>query len=319
MDVFFFKYLFVLVKEKPKPELGASNSPKSLADLEIRIVKSATAAIKAYHQAETALKDYNQDVDVIVEESVDRINPDIWKSLKKKTEAKNEILNEAIRNTKSAMKDLEMFKKMLNDPSIDAPETAKATARRNADRMMDDIKKAKEDYENVRRSALVTEKYWQKVETARTHFVEELEILFPDFEVSKQKFHMQPSDLDLFILHAFANVLYLQKELNNLDMIGQKKLDTALQNAKKGDPNFSIVETAIMEGIDKEKRKLCLDFKKKVFHSPFSIFAVIIFICLTVFSPAERIRARTPPQVEMSGTSSCGSFNGSSANEGAGT
>lgn len=129
---------------------------------------------------------------------------------------------------------------------------------------MNDIKKAQEDYEKERKAALVTEKYWQKVEDARAHFIDELEILFPDFEVNKQKFHMQPSDLDLFILHAFANVLYLQKELNNLDVIGQKKLDVALQNAKKGDPNFSIVEAGIMEGIEREKRKLCLDFKKKV-------------------------------------------------------
>lgn len=99
--------MFISVKEKPKPEPGSSNSPKSLADLEVRIADTATAAIRAYHKAETALKDYNRDVEVIVEESVDRINPEIWKSLKKKTEAKNEILKEAISNSKSATKDLE--------------------------------------------------------------------------------------------------------------------------------------------------------------------------------------------------------------------
>ncbi|GLV41965.1 mitofilin [Carabus blaptoides fortunei] len=250
-------------KIPPPTETVTAYNPKSISDLEMKIRDSAAIAVHAYTKAETALKDYNQDIEVIIESSVEKLDPSIWKSLKNKTDTKNEILKEAENNVEKATSDLEKFESVLRDPVFDAPESAKATAKRNIERVLADIQKAKEHYEVERSTADITEKYWKKVETARCHFIQELEILFPNFDINKRKLSLQASDLDLFILHAFASVLYYQKELKRVETLGQMKLKQALDAARKGDPNFSLVETAINEGIEREKRKLADDFQRK--------------------------------------------------------
>lgn len=57
----------------------------------------------------------------------------------------------------------------------------------------------------------VTEKYWDKVERSRKNFSEELEILFPNVDISKKHLVVDQDELDLFILHVYANVLFYQK------------------------------------------------------------------------------------------------------------
>lgn len=131
-------------------------------------------------------------------------------------------------------------------------------------RYLDDLKEAKIKVEEERKMADVTEKYWQKVQAARCHFIEELETLFPDVDVGQKKLSLCQSDIDLFILHAFANVLFYQKELYKVETIGKAKLKAALEQAKKGDPNFSVVEIHIQEEIEQEKRKLAVEYQKRV-------------------------------------------------------
>lgn len=75
---------------------------------------------------------------------------------------------------------------------------------------------------------------------------------------------MQPSDLDLFLMHCFANVCYYQKELNRLNTIGEQKMKRVMEMAQRNDPEFDVVEAAICEGIQKEKRKLAVEFQKRV-------------------------------------------------------
>lgn len=78
-------------------------------------------------------------------------------------------------------------------------------------KVQDDIESAKRALDLELKRGSVTEKYWDKVEKARKNFSEELEILFPNVDISKKRLTIDPEDLDLFVLHVYANVLFYQK------------------------------------------------------------------------------------------------------------
>lgn len=101
----------------------------------------------------------------------------------------------------------------------------------------------------------VSEKYWDKVRSARTHFADELETLFPTINFEEKKMHVDPSDFDLFVLHAYSNVLFYQKELAKLETVEHEKLQYALAQAKRGDTEL-LTKAQVECEVEKERRKL---------------------------------------------------------------
>lgn len=97
----------ILVQGKPqREEVFSPTHPKTLAQLEAQICDSAKNAIAFYQKALVTLRDFNKDVEQVVERSVERLDPTIWNSLKKKTEIKNEYVKEAEQNAIDAMNKL---------------------------------------------------------------------------------------------------------------------------------------------------------------------------------------------------------------------
>lgn len=109
----------------------------------------------------------------------------------------------------------------------------------------------------------VAEKYWDKVEKARQYFSFELESLFPNIDISKKKLSITEEDLDLFILHTYAHVLFYQKELAKMETLMQEKLHEAVEAAKRGGGEF-LTKAQVCEALEQEKRKLNLCFQQQV-------------------------------------------------------
>lgn len=238
--------------------------PKSIVELETRIGESASATVQAYNKAVYALKNYNHDVQVIIEDSIERIDPNIWNSLRGKTKAKDEALQNAEKNAKETEKDMVKLTDILSQPELtDALSTIKQQAELNMKKVRDDITNAKKELEEVFNESNLTEKYWKKVENARNHFIDEIEILFPGVDISDKKLDLQGGELDLFILHAFANVLYYQKELYKLQILEDLKIKVALENARRGSSDI-LSDAQITQLVEKEKRNLSGEFQKKV-------------------------------------------------------
>lgn len=248
------------VKQK---EVYMETQPKSIVELETRIGESASATVQAYNKAVYALKNYNHDVQVIIEDSIERIDPNIWNLLRGKTKAKDEALQNAEKNAKETEKDMVKLTDILSQPELtDAPSTIKQQAELNMKKVRDDITNAKKELEEVLNESNLTEKYWKKVENARNHFIDEIEILFPGVDISDKKLDLQGGELDLFILHAFANVLYYQKELYKLQILEDQKIKVALENARRGSSDI-LSDAQITQLVEKEKRNLSGEFQKK--------------------------------------------------------
>lgn len=109
----------------------------------------------------------------------------------------------------------------------------------------------------------VAEKYWDKVDKARQYFSEELESLFPNIDLSKKTLTINEEDLDLFVLHTYAHVLFYQKELAKMETIMQEKLFNAVEAARRGGGEF-LTNAQVCEALEQEKRKLNLCFQQQV-------------------------------------------------------
>ncbi|XP_066253018.1 MICOS complex subunit Mic60 isoform X2 [Euwallacea similis] len=247
---------------KPRPSPSSTDS-KALGELETKLCKSAEEAVNAYNKAIYVLLSYNRDIEYIVDEAVNEIKPDIWDNIREKTRQKNECLKRANEKAEEATKDVNKLKELVSSPDFDASENTKVIIRNNISKVQDDITSAKKALDLELKHGSVTEKYWNKVEKARKHFSEELEIMFPNVDISKKKFTIDPVDLDLFILHVYANVLFYQKELAKMETVLQSRVDQAVDHARKGglEP-LTVVQ--ICEAVEQEKRRLSTSFQQQV-------------------------------------------------------
>ena len=232
--------------------------------MEKKLADSAGRTVQAYNEAVCSLRNYSKDVELIIEDSAEKLDPEIWNTLRKQTNTKNSTIHEAeklYKETKEAVKELEH---LLKHQEVEAPNIVKLQMQVNIKKIQEDLEKAKEELHEVQKELSLTDKYWNKVESARNHFIEELQILFPGVDIKNKQLNLKGEEFDLFVLHAFSNITFYQKELCKLQILEQEKLKYALENARRG--NSSILTDAQIEQlVEKERKNLALEFQKKCF------------------------------------------------------
>ncbi|XP_028130675.1 MICOS complex subunit Mic60 isoform X4 [Diabrotica virgifera virgifera] len=250
---------------KPKPITVATDSPttENLAKLEENIRVSAEEAVNAFNKAVFIIKSYNSDIEYIIEEAVNEVKPETWDTLKSKTRSKHECVRRATEKAEIAVRDINKLKEIVSKPSFDADPITKQTIQSNISRVQEDIEHARREFEHEQKMGSVAEKYWDKVEKARQNFSEELESLFPTIDLSKKHLCINEEDLDLFVLHTYAHVLYYQKELAKMETIVQERLRNATEVARLGGGEV-LNNAQICEAVEQEKRRLTLCFQQQV-------------------------------------------------------
>ncbi|XP_017777213.1 PREDICTED: MICOS complex subunit Mic60 [Nicrophorus vespilloides] len=234
-----------------------------IADLELSITSNATMAIEEYNKSIYTLRNYNSNVEVVVEESVDRIDPSVWDNLRKKSKDKDQQISDANKHANEALKSISELKKMLRRKDLNVPEVTIERTKVNMHRMEHDLHAAKAELDKEMRLSSVTDKYWHKVEQARKHFGKELEALFPTINLEQRNVTISDADMDLFVLHAMSKVLYYQKELYKLETLSDQRLQDAMDSAKNTG-NFEVLTTEqICLELEKEKRKLETEYQTK--------------------------------------------------------
>lgn len=248
---------------KPKERELPDTHPKNLAEIERNVGDYASKAVQSYNKAVFALRNYNRDIQEIIEQTVDRIEPELWQSLRTKTLVKNKALEEAEVAAAEALQYINKLKLLISKKEFEGTESVKEQVRHNIQKVQNDINNAKKELEDERKVSNITEKYWAKVEEARKHFAEELETLFPSVKIDEKKLKIDPDDLDLFVLQAYSNVLFYQKELSKLETITDQKLKDALDAARKG--NTEVLTKAQLElQLEKDRRRMQECFQLQV-------------------------------------------------------
>lgn len=249
----------------PKP-IAASHGeevPKSISELERQIDIAAATAIKEYGKAVQVLKAYTEEVKKVVDESVDKLDTTSWVLLRNRTSARDSALKAAEDAAEDARENIEKLHRLLDSKDIKCSDELKGKARENIAAYLEHLKKAKEDVYKARDLANYGEKYWKNVESARNFFIDEIESLFPGINLAEKKLNISKDDLDLFIVHAFTQVVAHQKELQKLQIEGDQQLKRALE-AVRGSDQSEAVKSQLEYEIAKERRELNLQNQRKL-------------------------------------------------------
>ncbi|XP_058813535.1 MICOS complex subunit Mic60 isoform X1 [Topomyia yanbarensis] len=241
----------------------AEEVPKSISELERQIDVAAATAIKEYGKAVQVLKSYTEEVKKVVDESVDKLDSSSWTLLRNRTSARDTALKAAEDAAEQARDNIEKLHHLLDGRELKCSDELKNKARENIAAYLEHLKKAKEDVLKARDLANLGEKYWKKVESARNYFIDEIELLFPGLNLSEKKLNISKDDLDLFIVHAFTQVVAHQKELQKLQIEGDQQLKRALE-AVRGTDQSDAVKAQLEYEIAKERRELNLQNQKKL-------------------------------------------------------
>lgn len=248
---------------KPVASKPAEEVPKSISDLERQIDVAAATAIKEYGKAVQVLKEYTNEVKKVVDESVDKLDNSSWVLLRNRTSARDTAIKAAEDAADEARENIEKLHRLLDSREIKCSDELKGKARENIAAYLEHLKKAKEDVYKARNLANLGEKYWKKVEAARNFFIDEIESLFPGVNLTEKKMDMSKEDLDLFIVHAFTQVVAHQKEMQKLQIEGDQQLKRALE-AVRGTDQSEAVKAQLEYEIAKERRDLNLQNQKKL-------------------------------------------------------
>lgn len=250
---------------KPKPVATSGDAPTTanIAKLEQEICESAEEAVNAFNKAVYITKSYNADIEYIIDEAVNEIKPETWEIIKGKTRSKQECVRRAKEKADIAVKNINKLKELVSSSSFEADQITKQIIQTNIAKVQEDIENAKKELYREQKLGSVAEKYWDKVEQSRIHFSEELESLFPNIDLSKKQLCLAQEDLDLFVLHTYAHVLFYQKELAKMETLIQERLRAATEAARKGGGEV-LTTVQICEALEQEKRRLTLCFQQQV-------------------------------------------------------
>ncbi|XP_014608866.1 PREDICTED: MICOS complex subunit Mic60 isoform X1 [Polistes canadensis] len=247
----------------PSKDVPKELMPENLVELEKSCGQVAAKAVAAYNTAICALKDYNHDVIKVVESIDSSVPASIWNRLKEATEKRTQALHEAEEHATKVLESLKQMYNLIDDPKLDAPAHVKTAAKRNVKQLLDDLDDVKKKFENELEQGNITERYWKQVRAAREKFSEELYILFPSINLDEKKLSVKEEQFDLFVLHMYNTMIYLQKELEKLQTIHTARVKAALKASKEDFTDAKINELVTLE-IEKEKRDLEEKFNKKL-------------------------------------------------------
>ncbi|CAH0388097.1 unnamed protein product [Bemisia tabaci] len=250
------------ISKQNKDDKRSDIQPQTLTSFEIELNRSKRDAIKAYADSVQAVKEHYDAVYQLVEASVSESSPKLWNTIKQITDQKERKLKIAQENAQTARQKLNKLKELAESSKIDGNKDALAAAKLNVKRALEEVEKSKKLAEKELQSASVSDKYWKKVEEARTYFAEELRALFPDIEVSSNEIILEEDEFDLFLFSAYQKVLHYQKELVKLETIGAEKLRKAIENLNAGDSVD--IRAAIEYGVNLERRRLQEELQDKL-------------------------------------------------------
>ncbi|KAG8035538.1 hypothetical protein G9C98_006991 [Cotesia typhae] len=257
----------------PRPSSKDLNQVKatSLDDLKRSCSQLATKAISEYENAIQVVTNYNRAIAEVVEANVSTgHSSSVWKRLKEDTEKQKKITQQVDKSTSDAEQEIKQYLSSMNS-KFDLPDTMKLEARNFIDKLLTDLHKAKKRYEDEKSTVKITEKFMDKMKTARQHFHEELQILFPDMNVNDGLLPSSDKAFDLFVLYMYNKVNYLKSELDKLETIGNEKLKAALNFSGASADDIKINEIVSRE-LKKEKRLLQEEFDKKLLYKYFYSF-----------------------------------------------
>ncbi|XP_037909381.1 MICOS complex subunit Mic60 isoform X2 [Hermetia illucens] len=237
--------------------------PSDIQELEKAVELAAALAVEEYNKAIGVLKSYNEEIKKVVDHAIEKLDPTAWIAMKNKTSARDTTVEHAENSARDALNKMDQCQAALSKHA-NTVSAERLDAIRNKIRTLNDhINGRKDELYRTKDSAVLSEKYWKKVESARNYFLDEIAAIFPGLNLAEKKLNLNKDDLDLFITHAYSHVLAYQKELQRLQLEGEMRLKRAI-DALRGEDQTEAVRAQVDFYLEKERRDMALENQKKV-------------------------------------------------------
>lgn len=249
-------------EELPPPiEDHTIEIPPSFYEIEKRCSEISAKLIARYKEAISVVQEYHSKMMEILEMEEDS-KIDIIHEMKKITKASKIALNVALDETDVMSGLLNRIIEEIDSYADKVPQHMMETLKKNILIFIDDIEKAKEEFEAELRKTEVSEQYWQQITAARERFTDELKILFPGIGVD-DLLPLNQQSFYTFIWYMNRKIAGLSKELAKMQTINKAKLISALKSTDESLTEEAINVLISLE-VDKHRHMLEEMFSKKL-------------------------------------------------------
>ncbi|XP_055376475.1 MICOS complex subunit Mic60 isoform X2 [Condylostylus longicornis] len=258
-------------KEEPKKSFTpvqtkkvSEQIPSDIVEIEKKVELAASLAVKEYNKAINILKTYNEEVQKVVDDAIEKVDLTSWTALRNKTGARDTAVESAENAARDALRQIELYQAALIKHASAMNHEKLDTVRNKIKQYTDHINNVKDELFRTKDAASLSEKYWKKIESARNYYIDEIAAIFPGLNLAEKKLNLSKDDIDIFLMHAYSHVLAYQKELQRLQLDGELRLKRAVE-ALRGDDQNEAVKSQIDYHLEKERHNFAIENQKKIF------------------------------------------------------
>ncbi|VVC90270.1 unnamed protein product [Leptidea sinapis] len=230
---------------------------KDMVEIEHDMHENTKIAIDNYKKATHACAEYNRALYNIVESSVDDLDKNYFTAIQSSLNDREGLSKKAREASTKAKCAIETLDRMIK-AGVKAPPESVAATQRYIQQFRRDLSDAETAYRDCLEKAVLSDKYWNKVETARKAYKDELQLLFPGVDLTARKLHIN-GDTDLLLIYTLKQIQYLQNELAQLQTVRELKINRAIECHDEK----ALIEAKVEDMISRERLEKEKEFLKK--------------------------------------------------------
>ncbi|CAD0205543.1 unnamed protein product [Chrysodeixis includens] len=230
---------------------------KDLVELEHDMHEHTKIAVDNYKEAIKYCEDYNKALFRVIESSLEDLDKNCFSTMKSALSQRDLLAKKARDSSTKAKCAIETLDRMIN-AGVQAPPEVLAATKRYIKQFRADISAAEDTFKREQEKSQLSDRYWSKVEAARTMFKEELESLFPGIDLCARKLDIK-GDTDLLLVYTLKRIQFLQNEIAELQTIRELKINRAIECHDEK----AIIEAKAEDVIKTERQAREAEFMKR--------------------------------------------------------
>ncbi|XP_026272523.1 MICOS complex subunit Mic60 isoform X1 [Frankliniella occidentalis] len=258
-------------KKEDKPAEKPSSGPilrtvvplEELQVIEKIMADSAVQLSKSYKVIGKLLKEELIILSDIIDKSSDRLNPDLSSIIQERTNKLSQALAQEEARVKTTLDKVNELRLKVGSSRLEGPRDLVELSKRRIDQSAAAMKETAALVED-RNLKVLAERTWEKLETSRKAFVEELHILFPSLDVPKKTLNLESSQVDLFLLYSYMQVKLLQDRICESERKRSARIKRALSSFASSVEDQERIGNEVSDQVVKIKHEMEQELQSKV-------------------------------------------------------
>ncbi|XP_034240512.1 MICOS complex subunit Mic60-like isoform X1 [Thrips palmi] len=257
------------VEDKPAKSSSAQTfrsvlSVEDLQGIEKTIADSAISLSKSYKIIGKLLKEQLTIVSEIVDKSSERLNPDLASVIQEKSGKLSQALSEEEAKVKSTLDKVNELRLKVGTSRLEGPRDIVELSKRRIDQSAAAMRESASRISEDRNLLHLADRTWEKLETSRKTFAEELHILFPSLDIPKRILNLEKPQVDLFLLYAYMQVKLYQDRLCDSERKRSARIKRALSSFASSEEDQERIGNEVSDKVIQLKQEMEKELKERV-------------------------------------------------------